>query len=260
MRHMLRQFGPCLKWPWTKLEAPELTESLIDRMVEGTQAQAAGRSIRELERLRDDCLVDIQQVLRRYNIGAGSTLRALEDRLYEASAADAASQGAPLRTITTEVRPEWVDYNGHMTDSRYLQVFGDATDVILRRAGINDAYRAAGHAMFTVETHMTHGGEAQAMEEIYVSTQVLEVDSKRVHLFHHMHRKRDDGLIATCEQIYIHVDTTARKAVAMGDHVRAKLDAVRAMHAHLPVPPQKGRQVGMARPADSGRGRGPSSS
>jgi len=41
MRHMLRQFGPCLKWPWTHLEAPELTEQLIDRMVEGTQAQAA---------------------------------------------------------------------------------------------------------------------------------------------------------------------------------------------------------------------------
>ena len=62
MRHMLAQFGPALKWPWTKLEAPELTESLIDRMVEGTQAQAAGRSIRELERLRDDYLVAIQQV------------------------------------------------------------------------------------------------------------------------------------------------------------------------------------------------------
>jgi len=36
MRHMLAQFGPCLKWPWTRLEAPDLTESLIDRMVEGT--------------------------------------------------------------------------------------------------------------------------------------------------------------------------------------------------------------------------------
>ena len=78
MRHMLQQFGPCLKWPWTKLEAPELTEALIDKMVEGTQAQAAGRSIRELERLRDDYLVAIQQVLRQYNIGAGATLRALE--------------------------------------------------------------------------------------------------------------------------------------------------------------------------------------
>src|SRR6202021_1033459 len=72
MRHMLAQFGPALKWPWTKLEAPELTETLIDRMVEGTQEQAAGRSIRELERLRDNYLVAIQQVLRQFAIGAGS--------------------------------------------------------------------------------------------------------------------------------------------------------------------------------------------
>src|SRR5262249_14814469 len=122
MRHMLRQFGPCLKWPWTKLEAPELTEGLIDKMVAGTQAQAAGRSIRELERLRDDYLVDIQQVLRKYNIGAGSTLRAVEERLYNDSAAAARGgiqSDAPLRLVETQVRPEWVDYNGHMTDSRY---------------------------------------------------------------------------------------------------------------------------------------------
>src|ERR1700726_1642655 len=86
MRHMLAQFGPCLKWPWPRLEAPELSEQLIERMVEGTQAQAAGRSIRELERLRDDYLVAIQQVLRQYNIGAGATLRSLEDPLYREAA------------------------------------------------------------------------------------------------------------------------------------------------------------------------------
>ena len=93
MRHMLKQFGPCLKWPWTKLEAPELTEELIDRMVEGTQAQADGRSIRELERLRDDYLVAIQQVLRQFDIGAGSTLRALEERLYQQNGCGGACRG-----------------------------------------------------------------------------------------------------------------------------------------------------------------------
>src|ERR1700733_3990857 len=114
--HMLAQFGPCLKWPWTKLEAPELTETLIDRMVEGTQAQAAGRSIRELERLRDDYLVAIQQVLRQYNIGAGATLRSLEERLYQDAASARAvptigsgtPPGLPPRLLDTVVRPEWV--------------------------------------------------------------------------------------------------------------------------------------------------------
>ncbi len=101
MRHMLAQFGPALKWPWTKLEAPELTETLIDRMVEGTQEQAAGRSIRELERLRDNYLVAIQQVLRQFDIGAGSTLRKLEERLYVDARAKlgATSQGAPVDDV-----------------------------------------------------------------------------------------------------------------------------------------------------------------
>jgi carnitine 3-dehydrogenase len=64
MRHMLAQFGPALKLPWTRLEAPELTDELIDRMAEGTMAQAAGRSIKELERYRDDALISIQETLR----------------------------------------------------------------------------------------------------------------------------------------------------------------------------------------------------
>src|SRR5712671_64956 len=239
MRHMLAQFGPCLKWPWTKLEAPELTESLIDRMVEGTQAQAAGRSIRELERLRDDYLVDIQQVLRKYNIGAGATLRAVEERLYNAAAESAASNAdAPLRLVATEVRPEWVDYNGHMTDSRYLQVFGDATDALFRRVGIDDAYRKSGRAMYTVENHVSHLAEAKVLEGLYVTTQLLSVDDKRVHLFHRLRRTRDEVIVATGEQIYLHVNTVAGKASPLDAQVHSRLDAIRAAHAGLAPPEQ----------------------
>src|SRR5579862_5022961 len=159
MRHMLAQFGPALKWPWTKLEAPELTETLIDRMVEGTQEQAGGRSIRELERLRDYYLVAIQQVLRQLDIGAGSTLRKLEERLYvdaRAKAGAAAAgvgakggQGAKagdsaLPRFDTTVRAEWVDYNGHMSDFLYGYVFGDAMDALYRSVGIDDAARRNG--------------------------------------------------------------------------------------------------------------------
>ena len=74
MRHMLEQFGPALKLPWTKLEAPDLTEQLVDRMVSGTQAQASGRSVKELERLRDDCLIAIMQALAQFDYAAGRTL------------------------------------------------------------------------------------------------------------------------------------------------------------------------------------------
>jgi len=252
MRHMLRQFGPCLKWPWTHLEAPELTEALIDRMVEGTQAQAAGRSIRELERLRDDCLVAIQQVLRQYDIGAGATLRALEARLYQQSGAAArlalaASVDQPARLLELEVRPDWVDYNGHMTDSRYLQVFGDATDALLRSVGVDEAYRAAGQSFYTVESHVTHQSEAKAQQALYVTVRVLGVDDKRLQLFHCLHRGDDGVLVATAELLYLHVSSLAGKAAAMPPAVRAGLERWREAQAKLAPPAQAGRHVGLPR-------------
>ena len=251
MRHMLAQFGPCLKWPWTKLEAPELTDQLIDRMVEGTSEQAAGRSIRELERLRDDYLVAIQQMLRQFNLGAGSTLKALETRLYDEAAARAGARlenpAEPLRLVDTSVRTDWIDYNGHMTDFRYLQVFGDAVDVLLRRVGIDDAYRNAGQAPYTVESHVAYLAEVRQGESIYVTTQVLEVDAKRLRVFHRLHRGRDAVAVATCEQMFVHVDAKAAKSTPFPAAILAKLQTIAAGHASLPRPVEAGRGIGMQR-------------
>lgn len=249
MRHMLAQFGPALKWPWTKLEAPELTEKLIDRMVEGTQAQAAGRSIRELERLRDDYLVAIQQVLRQYDIGAGSTLRALEERLYKDAGAGAASLssdegGVALPRFDTVVRPEWADYNHHMTDFRYGAIFGDAMDAIYRRLGIDEGYRKSGAMFYTVESHVKHLAEAKVGDSLYVTTQLLGVDDKRLHVFHRLYRSRDGALLAVGEQMHLHVDTAASKARPMDATLRSKWESLRKAHAALPIPAEAGKPVG----------------
>ncbi len=66
MRHMLHQFGPALKLPWTKLVAPELTDELIDKVADGCEDQAAGRSIKALEARRDDFLVDLLALVQKY--------------------------------------------------------------------------------------------------------------------------------------------------------------------------------------------------
>ena len=66
MRHMLEQFGPALKLPWTKLEAPELTDHLIDRVVTGCEHQAAGRSVAQLEDRRDAFLTDLLNLVECY--------------------------------------------------------------------------------------------------------------------------------------------------------------------------------------------------
>lgn len=59
MRHFMAQFGPALQLPWTYLKAPELTDGLIDKVVEGTAEQQGQRSIAALERYRDDCLLAV---------------------------------------------------------------------------------------------------------------------------------------------------------------------------------------------------------
>jgi carnitine 3-dehydrogenase len=64
MRHFMAQFGPALKLPWTKLEAPELTDALLDAVAEGSEEQLAGRSIADWERYRDDCLMAVQAAIK----------------------------------------------------------------------------------------------------------------------------------------------------------------------------------------------------
>jgi carnitine 3-dehydrogenase len=82
MRHFLEQFGPALKLPYCNMEAPELTTGLIDKIVAGCEDQAAGGSVKELERLRNDCLIAIMEALRTYEVGAGRVL-AREDAARE---------------------------------------------------------------------------------------------------------------------------------------------------------------------------------
>ena len=86
-RHFMEQFGPALEWPWTHLKAPELTEEIIARIVDGTAEQAGAKSIRELEAVRDECMVAVQKVLAKHDMGSGTALNAFGERL-KARAAD----------------------------------------------------------------------------------------------------------------------------------------------------------------------------
>jgi carnitine 3-dehydrogenase len=251
MAHMLEQFGPALKLPWTKLEAPELTEELSRRMVEGTRAQAGDRSVQELERLRDDCLIGIMQTLRAHGVGAGAVLAADEAATYGAQEFQRWTPGAtvpaPLRLYRTTVRPEWLDYNGHMSESRYLEAMGEASDALFRYIGIDEAYRAGGQSFYTVETHLNNLGEADGGAPLTFTTQILDLDEKRLHFFHTMTHGGSGALLATGEQMLLHVDMNASSAAPIAPDVYAALQAIRDAHAGLPKPEQAGRSIGIRR-------------
>lgn len=66
MRHTMEQFGPALALPWTKLEAPELSAELEEKIVSGCEEEQGKRDFADLERRRDECLVRIQEVIAEY--------------------------------------------------------------------------------------------------------------------------------------------------------------------------------------------------
>jgi carnitine 3-dehydrogenase len=249
MHHMLEQFGPALKLPWTKLEAPELNAALVERMVEGTKLQAAGRSVKELERLRDDCLIAIMQALRGHDVGAGRTLA--EDEARRLGSRDfqrwerGAEVAAPLALYDCTVLPEWVDYNGHMSEACYLTAFGWASDALFRYVGIDEAYRAAGLSFYTVESHINYLREASTGEPLRFSTQLLGLDEKRLHFFHWMYHGQTGALIATTEQMLLHVDMKAAKTAPIVPRAHEALSNVWAMHRDLPAPEQAGRRMSL---------------
>ena len=150
---------------------------------------------------------------------------------------------APFRLPEVTVAAEWTDYNHHLTESAYLLIMGESSDAFFRFFGIDDAYRDTGHSLYTVETHLRNLREAREGEQLSLTIQVLGTDAKRLHILHEMFRATG-GLIATAEQMLLHVDTLAGQAVPFPSHIAGALREISAAHAAvLPVPGYVGRSI-----------------
>ncbi len=147
---------------------------------------------------------------------------------------------APLRLHAATVLPEWVDYNGHLSEWAYLLVFGDNADAFFRYFGVDEDYRAAGRSLYTAETHLCHRHEAHLGERVRLSLQVLGADAKRVHIAHEMAGAAGDR-IATAEQLLLHVDTRAGKVTPFPAEIAGRLAQIRDAHRGLGVPGYVGR-------------------
>ena len=154
---------------------------------------------------------------------------------------------APLRLISPTVPREWVDYNGHMSESCYLLVFGDQSDAFFRLIGIDEETRAGGHSLFTVQTMIFNLAEAHLGDRLDLSLQLLDADEKRLHIFHAMHNAETGVLLATGEQMLVHVDVAAGRSMPMPPDLHARVQAVLAAHADLPCPAQAGRNIAIKR-------------
>ncbi len=189
----------------------------------------------------DAALVGVLRALRHAGHGAGRILAATE-ALWPRPEPD---WSRAVETADRAIPLDWTDYNGHMTEARYLDGFGDATTRLMEMLGCDAAYIAAGHSFFTAETHIRHLGECLAGERIRVETQVLVAEGAKLHIFHRMWRGAE--LVATGEHFLLHVSLEARRPSSPRQPVAGRMARLQEGHGGLLWPVGAGRAVGQAR-------------
>ena len=224
MAHFIEQFGPALKWPWTKLmDVPDLTPELVQQIADQSDAQSGHSSIRDLERVRDDNLVSILRALKPRQYGAGALINSTDKRLKNT---DATYHEEQLVTVHRVIPIDWMDYNGHMNESRYGQVFSDAADTVLQLCGADEAYVASGGSFFTVDCHIQYRNETLPGEKIRCLTSIAPLDGKKLKLSHEMRRATDETVLASADHLLVHVDMSTRKSSEPPEHIASALNAL----------------------------------
>ncbi|MBI4969344.1 MAG: thioesterase family protein [Rhodospirillales bacterium] len=148
---------------------------------------------------------------------------------------------APVNRWRERVRPEWLDYNGHMNVAYFVLIFDHGTDEFYPLIGLGKPYRQrTGKSTFAVESHITYQKELSVNEEVRVTTQLLGYDAKRIHYFHTMWHADKGFQMATLEQLAVHVDLTARKVEPMPDDCQRLLAEMWESHKDLPLPKELG--------------------
>tara|TARA_E500000305_G_scaffold10457_1_gene7103 strand:+ start:2130 stop:2633 length:504 start_codon:yes stop_codon:yes gene_type:complete len=146
------------------------------------------------------------------------------------------------------VQPDWVDYNGHMNVGYYLVAFDKATDALLDHLGIGAAYRQEYDAsVFVLEAHVTYDREVGLGDGLRFSTQILDHDAKRMHVFHRMYHADKHYLAATNELMIMHIDLKTRRSAPFPAMALGRLRDLMRDHDSLPRPDAAGRAIAIRR-------------
>ncbi len=153
---------------------------------------------------------------------------------------------APFVGLRTEVKPEWIDDNGHFNAGYYFVVFDQAVTDVMNFVGLDGQHRRRHDVTtFSVEGHITFEREMNLGDPIEIRTILLDWDAKKFHYINLMHHGTEGWLAATNELLSMHIANATRRSAPMAPEVQERLAAIHAAHAALPVPPQVGRVIGV---------------
>ena len=152
---------------------------------------------------------------------------------------------APFRSSPKRVKPEWIDYNGHLNMAYYNVLFDTSVDEIYEQIGFGPAYiESHGNTTYTAEFHICYVRELHDGDETFVTTQLISFDEKRFHTYQELYHA-DGWLAATGEALALHIDMSGPRVAPMPAHILENLAAIHKAHAALPKPTRVGKSIGI---------------
>lgn len=142
------------------------------------------------------------------------------------------------------VRPEWIDYNGHMNVGYYHVVFDIAAEEFFQFLGFTPEFRERHDGTtFALEAHLNFLREVKAGDPLRFEARLLDLDAKRMHFYQEMFHAREGYLAASCESLSAYVNQAARRTAPIPAGLIERLARVKEAHATLPRPWQVGHVI-----------------
>lgn len=154
----------------------------------------------------------------------------------------------PLEGFRGKIKPEWIDFNGHMNVGYYVVAFDLGSMAFLDAVGMGYTYpERRGGSTFGLEMHITYDREIHQDDPYVIHTRVLDCDRKRIHMYHEMRHGTEGWLASTNEIITMHIDMETRRSAPFPDDIMTTLNRIKEAHSGLPIPSGVGRKIGIRR-------------
>jgi acyl-CoA thioester hydrolase len=150
----------------------------------------------------------------------------------------------PFAAASALVRPDWIDYNGHMNVGYYHVAFDVAAEAFFEFLGLTPDFRERhGATTFALEAHLNFLREVKEGDALRFEARLLDHDAKRIHFYQEMFHAKEGFLAASCESLSAYVSQAARRTVPMPAALLERLARVKAAHAALARPWQIGHVI-----------------
>lgn len=154
---------------------------------------------------------------------------------------------APFVSSIMTVKPEWIDYNGHLNMAYYSVLFDLGVDEVYEDWGFGPDYKNdTGHTTYTAEFHVCYLRELHVNDPVRVHVQLIDHDEKRMHFYQELWHE-DGWLAATAEALTLHIDSSGPRVAPFLERPKAALARWQAAHDAMPRPERVGRKIGITR-------------